>query len=195
MPATDGLLKRSSELPPSPDALMLAGKDIRGATLIIPLDAPMPSELKDIPLPTGPLVLRLAPLAVERHEPFGLVALSGTELLALDRVFRYMQVSKQVYVLLDIPGAVYDPYFTQATRVLGLRAVNWDEVSGSMAAAVRTQQRVGDKTPWIPVGAKTPLGDPKPREVRPLGTNAAAAERALPKPHGGGEEAGDEDLS
>jgi hypothetical protein len=152
-------------------------KDLKGSVFIIPLDSPIPGELAEATLPTGSLLSRLQPLNTEIADPFGLVPLTGSELLALDKAFSYLQVSKQVYALKGIPGAEYDMYFTQAIRVIGLRTMDWDEVSAALESAVRTAQRLGDKTPWMVEDPAT-----KKAELRPRRVNSTSVDTHLPTP-------------
>jgi hypothetical protein len=142
------------ELSPSPDPeeLRIKDFDVRGAVFVIPLDAPIPSELTGIELPTGSLYQRLAALDAEQLAEFAFVPLAGSEMLALDRVWRTLQRAKRVYALFDLPGARYDVLFTQAARQIGLQRVDWPAVAEALASRTRTVQRVRDTEPYkLPV--------------------------------------------
>lgn len=133
---------------PDPEALRVNDFDVRNAVFVIPLDAPVPSELAEVPVPTGSLYARLSALDVEKRDDFAFVPVSGTELLALDRAWRSFQRAPRVYALFDIPGARYDILFTQAVRQIGVARIEWPAVAEAMASRVRTIQRATDSAPW-----------------------------------------------
>lgn len=146
----------------------VAGIDIRGYVFVVPLDAPLPSEVAAVIPPTGGLLARLAPLAGEENELFSFVALSGAELLAIERAFRLMQTVKRVAVLTDLPGARYDVLFTQAARQIGLPKIEWPQISESLASRVVEMQRLKDTKPWSGNPDLAPgHGADRPDDTRP----------------------------
>lgn len=120
----------------------------RGGVFVIPVDAPIPSELSDAIMPKGGLYDRLAALASIDYDGFRFVPVSGAELLHIERAWRLLQVAKRVYALFDLPGARYDVMFTQAVRQIGIRKLEWPSVSESIAAKVIANQRTKDAAPW-----------------------------------------------
>jgi len=145
-----------------PDELIVQDFDVRKAVFIIPIEAPIPSELGDAPISKGTLYERLAPLTMEPESEFVLLPIAGAELIALDRVWRTFQVATRVFALFDLPGARYDVTFTQAVRMLGLHGVDWVQVEQGLAKRLRVMQRRGDKSPWH-----------LPREIKPEQTDDA----------------------
>lgn len=146
-----------------PTNLIVQDFDLKGVVLIIPIDAPLPSELDGVELPKGSLYDRLRPITREPENEFAVVPLAGAELLALDRVWRTFQVAKRVLVLRELPGARYDVTFDQGSRLLGLKTVDWPSIADAMAKRVRTMQRTKDSEPWkLP-----PLGKEPTEEVMP----------------------------
>lgn len=142
-------MENNDLLDPAADDIVVAGADLKEAAFIIPLDAPLPNDLRDASMPSGGLLARLRYLSDEPIEKgFGFVPVSGAEFMALERVWRSLQERKHVYVLTDLPGAKQDVLFDQARRAIGLRALDWPSVSGELAAHVIHQQRTKDKTPW-----------------------------------------------
>lgn len=138
----------NDELSVDPDDLRVHEFDVRSAVFILPSDAPIPSELSDVAVPTGSLYQRLAALDVEEHEEFAFVPLAGAELLALDRVWRTIARARRVYALFDIPGAKYDILFTQSVRQIGLQVIEWPAVSQALADRTRQIQRTSDTAAW-----------------------------------------------
>lgn len=120
----------------------------KGGVFVIPVDAPVPSELTSASLPVGPLYARLFALAQEDDGQFHFLPVSGAELLHIERAWRLLQVSKRVYALFDLPGARYDVMFTQAVRQIGIRRIEWPSVSESMASKLIANQRTRDAEPW-----------------------------------------------
>jgi hypothetical protein len=156
--------------PQSPELLF------ENSVFIIPLDAPLPVELQSLPLPTGTLLNRLAPLGEEPKDgTVALVPLSGSEFLELERPWRRLQVAKKVAVLEDLPGAKYDIIFQQARRQIGLRTVQWPTIIDALAAAQLAHQRTRDKQPWA---AK----DSAPKLEGRGGDSLVDAERILTPP-------------
>ena len=120
----------------------------KGAVFIIPVDAPLPSELGETGVPSGTLYARLAPLCSKDPEMFAFVPVSGAELLQLERPWRLLQVARRVFALFELPGARYDVMFTQAAKQIGLRRVDWPSVAEALASQATEQQRVKDSHPW-----------------------------------------------
>lgn len=141
-------LTSESILDGSTEGLTVGAFDVKGAVFIIPIDAPIPSEISSGVMPTGSLYQRLAPLDVELSESFTFVPVSGAELLALERCWRMLQSARRIFVLNDLPAARYDVLFSQAVRQIGLPKVDWTHVSEAISAKVITDQRSRDKTPW-----------------------------------------------
>lgn len=132
-----------------PSGLRVHDFDVKGAVFVIPSDAPIPSELAEVEVPTGSLYARLGALDnADAGSDFAFVPVSGSELISLDRPWRSLQRAPRVYALFDIPGAKYDVLFTQAVRTIGLPRLEWPAVSEALASRVRVVQRARDKTPW-----------------------------------------------
>lgn len=124
--------------------------DLMGTSFVIPLDAPLPSELDGITVPTGSLYKRLVHIdSIPEGVDFAFIPLSGGELLALERSWRALAAVKKIVVLTELPGARYDIIFDQAKRQVGLRSVDWPSVSDALATRLRERQRTTDKSPWI----------------------------------------------
>lgn len=119
-----------------------------GAVFVVPVDAPLPSELGELVVPTGSLYDRIRALCVPDESVFQFVPISGAEMLHLDRAWRLLQVAKRVFVLADLPGARYDVMFTQASRQIGLSKLDWPSVASTIASKAITDQRTKDSTPW-----------------------------------------------
>lgn len=120
----------------------------KGAVFVVPVDAPLPSELGALEVPSGTLYQRLVALCTPDDGKFSFVPLSGAELLHLERPWRLLQVAKRVYVLFELPGARYDVMFTQAARQIGLRRVEWPSVAEGIASKAVADQRTRDTAPW-----------------------------------------------
>jgi len=131
-----------------PDEVRVKEFDVRHCVFVIPLDAPVPSELADIEMPKGSLYQRLVAIDSEQPEEFSFIPVSGSELLALDRVWRVLQRAKKVFALFDLPGAKYDILFAQAVRQMGIQRIDWSNVAEALAARSITMQRTRDKAPW-----------------------------------------------
>lgn len=122
---------------------------LAGATFVIPLDAPIPNELVGGVTNTGNLYSRIRPLAEPQSgDGHSFVAISGSELLAMERCWHHFQEASKVYVLKELPGARYDVLFDQATRAIGLRTVDWPHVANVVEATALRLQRTADTTPW-----------------------------------------------
>lgn len=157
-----------------PHALIIQDFDIRNVVFVVPVDAPLPSEISDVDMPTGSLYKRLAALDAEPEGEFAFVPLSGAELLSLERAWRALQTVKRIFVLSDIPAARYDVLFTQATRQIGIPSVDWPAVAETMAERVRIVQRKKDKEPW----AET-LEETRPKNKLPI---SSTEEVEVPEP-------------
>lgn len=160
-------------------ALVVGSFNVTGAVFIIPIDAPIPSEIAGTEMPSGSLYKRLAALDVTDATDFGFVPISGAELLSLERVWRVIAIAKRIFVLADLPAARYDVLFTQAVRQIGIEKVDWVRVSEAMAAKVISDQRIKDKTPWenpMIDGVSTPVK----RGRSPISSTGRQA--ALPTP-------------
>lgn len=120
----------------------------KGAVFVVPVDAPLPSELGALEVPSGSLYERLRSLCSPDDGAFSFVPVSGAELLHLERPWRLLQVAKRVYVLFELPGARYDVMFTQASRQIGLRRVEWPSVAEGIASKAVADQRTKDVAPW-----------------------------------------------
>lgn len=163
-----------------PEALRVNDFDVRNAVFVIPIDAPVPSELAEVDVPMGSLYTRLSALDTEKRDDFAFVPLSGTELLSLDRAWRALQRAPRVFALFDLPGAKYDILFTQAVRQIGVARIEWPSVAEAMASRVRTVQRAKDSEPWSVRSNKVDQPDAaaKPRFPRSGGS------AVLPIPEG-----------
>lgn len=146
----------------------VAGHDMRGYTLIVPLDAPIPSEVASAPMPTGSLYARLAPLAVSPEgSEFAFAPLSGSELLALERAWRLVATVPKIAVLMDLPGARYDVLFTQAARQIGIMRIDWSQVADGLAARLVNKQRLKDTQPWALQQSIAPVEEDRlPRSMK-----------------------------
>lgn len=140
-----------------------------GAVFIVPIDAPLPSELGSIDVPSGTLYDRIRALCVEDTGSFQFVPISGAELLHLDRAWRLLQVAKRVYVLFELPGARYEVMFTQAARQIGLRRVDWPAVAEQIASKATADQRTRDKEPWAATQDLTQAARRLPKVARNSG--------------------------
>jgi hypothetical protein len=172
------------------DTLSVNDSNALGTLFLIPLDAPIPLELADIPMPTGPLLTRLQPLAVEKPEgDVSLLPISGPELLALSRAWNLLRVAKKIAVLSDLPGAREDIIFAQARRQIGLKTVEWPALSESFAKRKVERQRTGDKQPWLVKDDPDHMDKQPLREAR--GSNLKSVASQLPKPEASDEDSAD----
>lgn len=144
----DNQIDQTLDASVDPDDLRVHDFNVRSAVFVIPSDAPVPSELSDVPMPTGTLYDRLAALNVEKHDEFAFVPVSGAELLSLDRVWRTLARPHRIFALMDIPGAKYDVLFTQSVRQIGLQKIEWTAVAQALADRVRQVQRTADTSAW-----------------------------------------------
>jgi hypothetical protein len=133
----------------SADALATSSGDYAGYVFVIPLSTPLPVELEASLTEQGSLLSRLAPLAEDpAPDEVAIVAVSGAELLALERAWTHLQSAKKVAVLSDLPGGKYDVLFSQARRQIGLRTVDWPSIEEAIRERAITRQRTKDKEPW-----------------------------------------------
>lgn len=164
-----------------PSTFTLNDMTSKGAVFVVPVDAPLPSELGELKVPAGSLYERLAALCVPDDGTFSFVPVSGAELLHLERPWRLLQVAKRVFVLFELPGARYDIMFTQAARQIGLRRVEWPNVAESIASKAVSDQRTRDKEPWNIKQDLSVPGRRLPKIARDTGL-------ALPAPDGAEDE-------
>lgn len=166
-----------------PSALKVDAFDVTAATFLIPSDAPIPSELSEVEIPSGSLYARLAALDDEAPSSFAFVPLSGTELLSLDRAWRLLTRAPKVYALFGLPGARYDILFTQASRQIGIQPIEWVAISEALADRSRVLQRTKDSAAWK---IKDSLAEQPSR--KPKSSTSTVDRAPLPTP-----EASDED--
>lgn len=114
---------------------------------VLPLGAPIPSELAGIEVATGNVLQRLLPLSVTDPDGDVMVPIEGAELHACDRLFRKFAVRPNVIVITGLPGAKYDVMFSQAVRQLGLKSMDWYQLEVALGDASRTLQRTKDTRP------------------------------------------------
>jgi hypothetical protein len=160
------------------DDLNVPAGNVLGTVFVIQLDAPLPEELSDYPMPTGPLLARLQPLASDPEDDIAFVPVSGQELLSLARAWTMLREAKKVAVLMELPGSRDDLIFSQARRQIGLKTVDWPSLSEAFASRKVEKQRAGDKQPWLQKETSetaTPL-----RKAR--GSNLREAVSGLPGP-------------
>jgi hypothetical protein len=162
---------------PELDALNVPVGDVLGTVFIIPIDAPIPLELSDFVVPTGPLLKRLQPLAEAKPtDDIAIVPISGSELLALSRAWTLLKEARSVAVLTELPGARDDLIFTQARRQIGLKTVDWPSLSEAFATRKVEKQRRSDTQPWL---EKT---DPDKALRKARGSNLRQATEGIPTP-------------
>ena len=150
-------------------------KEFENHVFVVPLDAPLPLELQQVPLAEGGLLDRLRPLGVELTDgTVALLPISGSELQSLERAWSRLQVAKRVVVLDELPGAKYDVLFTQARRQIGLKVLPWPFIADALAASQREFQRVTDTAGWEQ--------SEKPALARPKGPNLSKANSMLEEP-------------
>lgn len=147
------------------DNIVVKDSDISKAFFIVPLDAPLPSDLAEVPQATGSLLHRLQPM--DQSEPEGqymVIPFSGVELTALSGLWRVLVAPRKVFTIEGLPGAKYDVQFASAARALGFKSLRWDDIEDAVAASVITQQRsadmVPDVDPIIEVHDKTEMKKP-----------------------------------
>lgn len=123
--------------------------DYKGYVFIVPLSAPLPQEIASDSVSVGSLQERLTPLDnKETAGDYELVALSGTELLALAMPWSMLVQAKKVAVLTDLPAAQYDVVFSQAWKSIGIQTISWPSIETSISAQSIVDQRTKDRTPW-----------------------------------------------
>lgn len=120
----------------------------KGTVFVIPFDAPLPNELKDIPVASGTFLTRLQFLNSHEVALFEILPLRGDELIQLSRLWATLVEHKKVYAIRGLPGARYDVLFDQGLRAVGVPEIQWDTISTAMARAVVEEQRTTDATPW-----------------------------------------------
>lgn len=153
--------------------LLIDGIDVRRTAFIVPLGTPLPEEFEKLEVLKGALYDRLEGLArddrhwlTDKESDFVVVPLSGAELLALERVWPALVLTKRVSVLEGVPGTRYDVLFTQAARQIGLPTMQWPNVSSALVNRAVARQRAGDRAP-LPGLAPAPSapGAPPPEEL------------------------------
>lgn len=116
---------------------------------VIPLNAPVPQELKTATVASGTLMQRLAILADTERRDVGLLPLSGHELMTLERVWPLLQDVKEVAFLHELPGTRPDAIYDMARRSIGLRTETWPELKDLLVAEHTEHQRLSDTKPWV----------------------------------------------
>jgi hypothetical protein len=159
--------------------LEIADPDFKGTVFIIPLGAPIPQGIDVSPeMVSGTLLHRLQPLGQDPEGDYAVVALSGGELLDLERAWPAITEAKKVAVLGDIPGATYDILFSQAKRAIGVRTVDWPSVEQQMSEMKTIAQRTKDAEPWTE-GIELP--DSETPKRKPKGSTLTTEELAQPE--------------
>jgi hypothetical protein len=164
-----------------------AAADYIGTVFIIPLSTPLPQGLEaDEALLTGSLLTRLQPLGHDPEGDYSLVAVSGSELLDLERAWPALVTAKKTAVLTDLPAGTYDLLFSQAKRAIGLRSVDWPSIEHAMIERSTVAQRTRDTKPWVADDQERESQD-STHESRPKGkakTLSAASKIDMPEPEG-----------
>jgi len=165
-----------------PSTVRVEDVDVRGTVFVIPLDAPLPTELttSGIAIPTGSLYVCLVALVMESTTEFGFIPITGLEWIGLARAWHLLQRAKKVVALTDLPGAKYETTWSLARKEIGIPAMEWSLVAEALGSRARTMQRTADKEPWSVAGKPTTLGDTTRKG--PQGTNFRAMDRSVPVP-------------
>lgn len=116
------------------------------AILVIPVGVPLPMELEGVEVATGTLYDRLRPLCTE-HSELMVSPLSGAELVALTASWNLLVLKHRPYTFTGLPGTRQDVTFDHACRVLGIRALDWQELSAEVAERVLERQRASAAPP------------------------------------------------
>lgn len=125
-------------------------KNVVGTTFVVPIEAALPAELEQLSFASGSLYERLAALdKLPAGQDFGIVLISGQELVDIAAAWSALTVVKKVAVLLDLPGVRYNTLFTLGYKQAGLQTIAWPSVAEGLANRVRTQQRVTDSQPFV----------------------------------------------
>lgn len=113
-----------------------------GSTFVIPIEAALPAELEQLEFSTGTLYERLAALnALPAEQDFGIVIISGQELVDIAQSWTALTEVKKVYVLLDLPGVRYNTLFILGYKQAGIATISWTSVSAGLSERVRTRQQ------------------------------------------------------
>lgn len=144
---TDAILEEIS-------SVTVADANIVGTVFVIPIEAALPTELKELSVPTGTLYQRLHALDGIGDSDFGIVAISAQEFVDIAPAWRTLSTVKKAAVLLDLPGARYPTLFTLGYKQAGLQTYSWPMVADAVANRVRTRQRVTDKMPQLQLDQK-----------------------------------------
>lgn len=147
---------------------------IPGMAFIVPIAAPLPSELASIETSSGSLLQRLLPLSIENPETEVIIPLDGAELHALERLWSQIALRPHIALLTGIPGARYDVLMTQGARQLGIRSADWHTLEMAFGERTRTAQRLKDTRPDLQADkgmtetlSGAPVQDGAPRLLRP----------------------------
>lgn len=131
-------------------AVDVGDKNIVGTTFVLPIEAALPAELEQIGYPSGTLYERLSALnALPADQDFGIVLISGQELVDIAPSWTAITNVKKVAVLLDLPGVRYNALFTLGYKQAGIATASWPSVAEGLANRVRTRQRVVDSQPFM----------------------------------------------
>lgn len=139
-------------------AVDVGSLNVVGSTFVIPIEAALPSELEQLSFASGTLYERLAALnALPEEQDFGIVILSGQELVDIAQSWNAITAVKKVYVLLDLPGVRYNTLFTLGYKQAGIATISWNSVSAGLSERVRTRQRLIDSAPYLDEKIKAPV--------------------------------------
>lgn len=115
---------------------------------IIPKGAPLPRELEDLPLATGSLYQRLAPLA-EASLGWHLVPMDTMEINDLANSWERLVEARAVGYLTGLPGTVSDPLMEHVSVTLAIKLYRWDDLAVEMAEKIKAEQRSTAKPPEL----------------------------------------------
>lgn len=135
----------------------VGSENVVGSAFVIPIEAAIPAELEQLKFSSGTLYSRLSALdTLPEDQDFGLVLLSGQELIDIAPSWNALTEVKKVYVLLDLPGVRYNTLFVLGYKQAGIPTISWTSVSAGLSERVRTRQRLVDTSPFIEARISAP---------------------------------------
>lgn len=130
----------------TPDSIGAVPTDL---VLLIPMGAPLPREVEDIPLVTGTLYQRLAPLAVP-GSGWVFLPCDTMEIHDLGASWERLVTAPAVGYLTGLPGTTPDSLMEHVAVLLGIRHYRWDDIAAELSERIKAAQRATALPPELP---------------------------------------------